>query len=98
MKRGILLLICLGLVFTMFLMPGIIAPYEEEGTDDSSSEGCTDSDGGVNFAVKGKLVDKAHNADYEDFCLNEAGEVVDAGYKLREHYCGEDNSQSPGRP
>jgi hypothetical protein len=38
MKRGILLIICLSLVFTMFLMPGIIAPYETIDDDNEEPE------------------------------------------------------------
>jgi hypothetical protein len=37
MKRGFVLLICLSLVFTMFLLPGIIAPYEGESDSDDSA-------------------------------------------------------------
>jgi len=46
---------------------------------------CTDSDGGKNYAVKGNLVDRLHNATYEDFC---SGSIT-----LREHWCGENNYQ-----
>lgn len=54
---------------------------------------CTDSDGGKDYFVKGHLVDKAHNADYWDFCLDDTGLVVNEAKRLREHYCGPNNYQ-----
>jgi len=90
MKRGIIAIICLSFILTILVIPGIIAPYENTEQED---EGCYDSDGGVNFEVKGKLKDLAHNAEYEDFCVDFNGTVVESGKTLREHYCGEENYQ-----
>lgn len=46
-------------------------------------EECFDSDERINLYQKGHLIDKQHNADYYDTCLDE--------YTLREYYCGDEN-------
>jgi hypothetical protein len=41
---------------------------------------CTDSDNGINYFIRGHLMDNAHNSDYEDYC---SGNMT-----LREYWCG----------
>lgn len=65
-------------------------------------EECSDTDGGIDYNVKGHLIDEGSNADYYDYCLDSnnaeealqsGGDVVEEGVVLREHYCGEINYQ-----
>jgi len=44
---------------------------------------CTDSDGGINYYVRGHLVDEKYNAMYDDQCANNTS--------LKEYYCGPEN-------
>jgi hypothetical protein len=41
---------------------------------------CTDSDNGINYFIRGYLIDSVHNSDYKDYC---SGNIT-----LREYWCG----------
>ena len=48
-------------------------------------QNCTDTDRGLNYYVKGNLIDKVHNANYEDGC---SGNIT-----LKEYWCGAEGYQ-----
>ncbi|MEK6871380.1 MAG: S8 family serine peptidase, partial [Nanoarchaeota archaeon] len=60
-------------------MPG--QSCNAQGQCINNPDGCTDSDGGINYFVKGTVVDKSGGSGYTDFCPS--------NYVI-EYYCGAD--------
>jgi hypothetical protein len=82
-----------------------------EGCEDGACKGkeiplgeneCFDTDQLIDLYEKGHVIDKPHNADYFDFCLDadsiedflqNGGNISENGKIIREHYCGVNNYQ-----
>ncbi|MDP4039488.1 MAG: hypothetical protein Q8P57_02825 [Candidatus Pacearchaeota archaeon] len=73
--------------------PGVSSGIEPPPIPEKASV-CEDTDGGINYEVKGTVTDRnSNNAVYTDFCITSgtSGDVVLQGGVVREHYCGEHN-------